>query len=171
MQFVISFVLLLCFLATGCGSTGAEGGSAEFNAALKKIRGVTAVGANQQEFRTSLQGLAAATDGTARADKIISTYKDSLDLWDLMTNPATSEFKIAGQSEYRGGLSVPVIGDDLRNNEYWKPEKRNAIAAVFELLKRHRDVVEVKKSLTEGEHQWVIRPNAVQQMWAKAAKL
>jgi hypothetical protein len=164
-------LIAVLFAVAGCGAGLTGGGSSEFNTAMKKMRAVTSVGANQQEFRAALQGLAAATDGSERADKIISIYKDSLDLWDLMNNPGTSEFKIAGQSEYRGGLSVPVKNDSLRDNEYWKADKRNAIAAVFEILKRHRDIVKVQDSLTAGELQWVTRPDAVQQLWAKAAKM
>jgi hypothetical protein len=148
--------------ATGCGG----GVSAEFASALKKIKAVTSVGANKQEFRASLQSLAAASDGSNRADKIVSAYKASLELWDLIDSPQSAGSKIDNSSNPRmGGFTVPVKNGEYKPFEFSKDDQRAWYARMFEFMKANRDLVTV-----DGD-EWQIGPDALPTMWAKASKL
>lgn len=161
-SYLVGITMLLTVF--GCSGPSPVELSTEFDAALKKLRAVTSSGGNQKEFRSSLEALAEASDVSPRAEKIIDAYKVSLELWALMDNPLGSGAKI-NDGPLIGGFLVPVKDGALGQYDSAKPDKRAWFESMFRIMSENRDIV------TEQGDQWAIGPDAVQQLWAKAAKL
>jgi hypothetical protein len=180
MRSICLAVVVGILAAAGCGGGNAgvktetkagENASTEFTVALKKLKAVTTVGGNQQEFRTSLQGLAAATDGSERADKIIGLYKESLELWGLMEDPAAVNFTGTG-GEFKGDIAIGIKDGSVAENAGYSTAQKNFLNTVLDFMKTHPELVTIEKSTSYGlDSRWIIQGDTVQQLWAKAEKM
>lgn len=151
-------------LLSGCGSQSG------FDAAMRKFQASLSVGVNKDQFRTKLQDLAGASDGSKRATDVLDVYKDSLDLWELMDAPIAKEFTQRGDK----AISIAnVKNDEILDDGIKSPEKINWLRNMLQLAKKHPELVVRKKDLgfSDGTINWVLPQDAVKVLWNKAASL
>jgi hypothetical protein len=157
------YVGIALTLLSGCGSQSG------FDVAMRKFQASLSVGVTKDQFRTKLQDLAGASDGSKRSNDILAVYKDSLDLWELMDASIAKEFRSRDKSL---GISN-VKNDEILDDGINKPEKINWLRSMLQLAKKHPEIVASKKDLgfSDGTLSWVVPQGAVKVLWDKAAAL
>ena len=175
-------VALACMLV-GCGAPDTPKEPdlpKEFDTALRSLRAVITIGGTQEEFRTSLQALAASSDGSKRCEDLVGIYSDSLKLWQLA--PGSMDVGFTGQSlpwtDEQGVRHEPEI-------TYCIPLKNGAIdfsmtpnhvdwcTTMFELSQKHPEITNQSEQnpVARANSLYLKKDGLVQIIWEKASKM